>query len=705
MKHPVLPVFTLCALAAAVGGAWAQSDAVTPTEPQATLPAVRVRAATEESATGPVNGYRAKRAQSATKTDTPLAETPQAITVITRDQMVDQGANSVQDALTYAAGVRADAYGLDSRTDSGRVRGTSPDEYLDGLRKSFNWYTSQFRADPYMLERIEVLRGPAAMLYGQGSTGGVINLVGKRPQAERRNEIGVQYGSFDRKQVQGDFTGALTPEGDWLYRVIGVGRKSDTQVDYVRDDRALLAPSLTWRPNAGTSLTLQALFQKDRTGSTSQFLPWSGILTPNPNGQLPTNRFIGEPDWDRYNTDRRSFGWLFEHQFNDAWAVHQNTRYSVNKVDYRQHYANSFSSDPTFGDPNDPTERIVERWADAGITRVKMLQADQNVEGKFKTGAVGHTLLAGFDITRSETTGQSGAEYPASYNGNATPIDAYNPVYGNYVVPTLVDINKEVIQQGGLYLQDQFKWGRWIGLVGVRYDRARNATATQDVEKDSAVTKRFGAMYEVIDGLRPFLSYSESFTPQGNQDGFSFDPLRGEQWEAGVKYEPSNAGYALGATFYDLKEKNRIAGSAQTGFTQLGQTKTKGFELEAKGQVTRALDLVAFYNQIHIDDQLEGIPARQAGLWANYRFAVGDITGLSAGGGVRYMSQFHDGVAPEVPSVTLLDAMVAWDSDSWRVALNVSNLTDKKYVSTCLSRGDCWWGSRRNIVGTVTYRF
>ena len=697
MKHPVLPVFTLCALAAAMSGAWAQPATDAPAaEPQAaTLPAVKVRAAAEESPTGPVNGYRAKRAVSATKTDTPIAETPQAITVITRDQIVDQGATNVQDALNYAAGVRSDAYGLDSRSDGVRIRGSSPDEYLDGLRKSFNWYTSQFRADPYMLERIEVLRGPAAMLYGQGSTGGVVNLVSKRPQAERRNEIGVQYGSFDRKQVQGDFTGSLTPEGDWLYRVIGVGRKADTQVDYVKDDRALLAPSLTWRPNATTSLRLQALFQKDRTASTSQFLPWSGIITENPNGQLPTSRYIGEPGWDRYDTDRRSFGWLFEHQFNDAWTVRQNARYSINEVDYFSHYANSFGPG---NDYDAATQRRAGRYIDAASTRVKMLQADQSAEGKLTTGAVAHTVLAGFDITRSETTGSAGFDL-------GTDIDAYAPVYGNYTPPVMAATNKEVIQQSGVYLQDQLKWGKWIGTVGLRYDQARNATETEPADRDHALTKRFGVMYEVIDGLRPFVSYSESFTPQASQYGVSFDPLRGEQWELGMKYEPANAGYMLGATVYKLKEKNRIAGDNITGYDQLGETKTKGYELEARGRVTRALDVVAFYNYTHVDDQIEGLPARQAGVWADYRFAVGNVTGLSVGGGVRYLSAFHDGIAPEVPSVTLLDAMAAWDIDSWRVALNVNNLTDKKYVSTCLGRGDCWWGNRRNVVATVTYRF
>ncbi|HET8610111.1 MAG TPA: TonB-dependent receptor plug domain-containing protein, partial [Burkholderiales bacterium] len=276
------------------------------------LPAVNVIAApVTESAYGPVYGYDATRSATATKTDTPLLETPQSVSVVTRERIEDQGATSLQDALNYAAGVRSDAYGVDSRTDNVRVRGAYPDEYRDGLRRTVGYYTSNTRVDPYTLERIEVLRGPSAMLYGQGSTAGVINMVSKRPLPEAQREIGVQLGSYGRKQIETDLTGPLTRDGDWLYRLVAVGRDSDTQVDYVPDDRRVLAPSLTWRPSAATSLTLQALWQKDHTGSTSQFFPWSGTVLPNPNGRIPTSRFIGVPGIDRYDSERTEIGWLF----------------------------------------------------------------------------------------------------------------------------------------------------------------------------------------------------------------------------------------------------------------------------------------------------------------------------------------------------------------------------------------------------------
>lgn len=254
-------IIALQPMALAVALAWAMpAQAQQQTEQR--LPEVKVRAA-PETAYGPDFGYNANRSATATKTDTPLAETPQSVTVITRERVEDQGATSLQDALNYAAGVRSDAYGLDSRSDNVRVRGGYPTEYRDGLRRQVGgYYTSTTRIEPYSLERIEVLRGPAAMLYGQGSTAGVVNSVSKRPQAEAQREVGVQFGNYGRKQLQADLTGPLTRDGDWLYRVVALGRDSDTQVDYVPDDRSLLAPSLTWKPNAMTSLTLQAAVAK-----------------------------------------------------------------------------------------------------------------------------------------------------------------------------------------------------------------------------------------------------------------------------------------------------------------------------------------------------------------------------------------------------------------------------------------------------------
>lgn len=678
---------------------WALAQTPTPT---ATLSEVRVDANAEaETATSPVVGYRARNAATATKTDTPLSETPQSVTVITRDQMVDQGATTLQGALLYAAGVRSDAYGLDSRSDSVRVRGSYPDVYLDGLRQNYNYYTSTAASEPYLLERLEVLRGPSGMLFGAGTVAGVVNMVSKRPLGEAQREVGVQVGTWGRKQLQTDLTGPLTADGQWSYRLVALARDADTQVDHVPDDRRAIAPSLLYKPNAATSLLLQAHWQQDRSGSTAQFLPWSGTLLPNPNGRLPTSRFIGEPG-DYYDTDRQSIGYQFEHRFNDAWSVHQNLRAARNENRGSYHYADFFTQTGGWG--ADPVnQRVIGRLFGKNETRTRMSAVDTNLRGRLQTGAVQHQLLVGVDWNRqSENKSDSGDSYD-------TPIDAYNPVYTGRTDPAMLAQPKSVQRQSGLYVQDQMKLDRWIFVAGLRYDRVTSAVDGSADERTSDTTKRLGVMYQLPGGWTPYVSYAESFSPMSgtNISGARFKPLEGEQWEVGVKYMPEGGSTTFTASLYDLKEKNqKVTDPTNPRNTlQAGETKNKGLELELKTRISTVFDLIAHYNYTDIDPTLEGLPRNQAAVWGLYRFSLGGVGGFSAGAGVRYLSAFRDGSGPRVSSSLVGDAVLAYDSQHWRYALNINNVADKKYMSTCLSRGDCWWAERRKAIVTATYRF
>jgi len=666
------------------------------------LPTIEVTAEQAETATGPVHAYAATRSATSTKTDAPLIETPAAISIVTRERIEDQGATSLQDALNYAAGVRSDAYGLDSRTDSVRVRGTNPSEFKDGLaRQITGYYTSSTRNDPYLFERIEVLRGPASMLYGQGSTAGIINLVSKRPLPYAQKEVGLQYGSFDRKQLQADLTGPLTEDGKWLYRLVAVGRDADTQVDHVEDDRKLIAPSLTWRPSADTSLTLQALWQDDHSGSTSQFFPWSGTVLPNRNGRIDIDRFIGEPGFDRYDSERKEIGWLFEHRLNDGWTVRQNLRYTHNEVEYHSAYADPFSN------PNDPfidaNDRVLNRYIWLQDSKTRVLSTDQYLEGKFRTGPIQHQLLVGLDYARQRGESSSGFDF-------GFPIDIYRPVYGTVVKPPMARDPDTGMRHTGIYVQDQLKFGGgWIALLGLRHDRVTNEVQGAKDEKDRATTRRAALMYRFDNGFAPYVSYTESFTPiaGANLFGRHFDPLEGEQVEVGLKFEPRGQRMMYNVAFYELKEKNQLKDDPGTpGNTlQTGEIVNRGFEVEAIGKLLPWLDIAAHYNYIDIDPALEAIPKHQAAVWGTSRFAIGDHPGFLAGLGVRYFSSFSDGAAPTTPSVTLVDAMIGYEQGPWRYALNVQNIEDEEYVATCLGRGDCWFGARRTVVATASYRF
>ena len=435
------------------------------------------------SGIAPVVGYVANDTRTGSKTDTPLREIPQSITVVTAERMRDQGVTSVQDAFRYVPGVFSGAYGPDSRVDSLIVRGSQPDIYLDGMRTTNSWFNYQ-RVEPYTLERAEVLRGPASVLYGSTTTAGLINLISKRPQPFDLHEVGVQYGSFDRKQIQNDHTGKITADGQWLYQLIGVFRDSDYQTDYVSDDRVLVAPAVTWAPTNMTNWTLLANYQKDKTGSSTAFLPHSGTIFFNPNGQIPINRFVSQPGYDIYQTETKSIASLFEHCFNDVIKVVHNMRYQAVAGTYRTAYPDLYWA-PNAPDPYlDPARRLVNRWSDVWLTDRKTFTSDSNAELKFATGPLSHKVLVGFDYRRMSETGQAGTAL------DVTPFDLYAPVYTGITFPTLMTTPDLVQQQAGFYVQDQVRWGQLIGVYGLRYDKAKSDIQFLEPQNDKALTGR-----------------------------------------------------------------------------------------------------------------------------------------------------------------------------------------------------------------------
>lgn len=680
-----------------------------------TLPSVTVTPEAE-TATGPVQGFAAKRAAGATKTDTPLIETPQAISVVTRDQMEAQGAQTLRDTAAYSAGVAASFF--DSRGDAMKFRGTDPVQYLDGLQRVYGVYNTT-RPDPFTLERVELLRGPSSVLYGQGSVGGVLSLVSKRPLAQTQREVQVQIGTRTRKQLAVDFTGPLDAEGQWLYRLVAVGRDSGTQVDHVPDDRLVFAPSLTWQPSFDTSLTLQLLHQKDKSGSLIGFFPWQGTLLPSRYGQIPTSTFISEPGFDRFNTEQTSAGWLFSHRVNDQWTVRQNFRATRSEVDYRTLYT-SFTANRATGRPARPVFNAdaltVDRDLVVQLNGGKMLVLDNQAQARFKAAGMDHTLLVGVDVQRNETS-------QSLFRGTAPAIHVYAPVYGNYVEPTTFTPQPGVVQrQLGLYAQNQMKVGRWVGLLGLRHDSAKTDTQGRPATavNDRANTKRAGLVYLAGGGLAPYLSYAESFLPLGGVDahGTPFKPQRGKQWEAGLKWEPAGGRSTFLAAVYDLRDTNRKTGDPANPLNsvQTGEIQTRGIELEAKGNFSGGWGATAAYaytqarvsrsNGADLGKRLASVPTHSASAWLMRRMSIGGTGGFTLGAGVRYIGESWDGTdSLRTPSATLLDALVAWDNGPLRLALNVNNLADKVQITTCLARGDCFYGQRRTVVASARYLF
>ncbi|XIA64627.1 TonB-dependent siderophore receptor [Bradyrhizobium sp. TZ2] len=680
----------------------------------ATPDAAAAAGARAETATGPVRGYLANQSGTGTKTDTPLRETPQSITVVTADRIADQGALTVQESLRYVPGVFADAYGPDSRGDYPRIRGQDPNIYLDGTRLVNTFQFNEWRPDPYTLERIEVLRGPASVLYGDTSTAGLLNLISKRPQAEASNEIGVQYGSFNRKQVQLDSTGKLTKDGEWLYRFIGVFRDSNTQTDYVKDDRIVLAPSLTWRPTNNTSWTVLGTYQKDKTGSSTAFLPHEGTLFPGPNGLIPVRRFASDPSFDRYQTETGAVSSLFEHSFGDALKIRQNMRYAHVEGIYRTVYPDNYSNpaDPFL----DAAHRTVARWVSSRQTTKDSFTSDSNAELKFATGAITHKALFGVDYRGLGERASSGADIDGG-SMTPTPFDLYAPVY-NSVVPPALTAEPDLRQsQLGLYAQDQMRLGPWLAVVGIRQDFVSNNVQGSPAEDTRATTGRAGLMYELPFGLTPYVTYAQSFTPifgSGVCAGIC-KAQQGEMVELGFKYNPM-PGTAINGAIYDTIEKNRLAADASNPLisSQTGRVRIRGAELEVITRVTPDLDLIGAYAYVNAivesgdnaGKRVETVPEHQASLWAKYRLTALGLRGVTVGGGVRYIGESWDGTDTiRTPDYTLFDAMIRYETGPWRFQVNASNIADKRHVTTCLARGDCFFGIGRTVLGSATYKF
>jgi iron complex outermembrane recepter protein len=672
-----------------------------------------------ETASSPVDGYVATRSATGSKSDTPIIETPQSISVITADEMDAQAAGSLAEALRYTPGVTAELFGIDQRGFGIQIRGFDADEssfYRDGLQMRGTSFSAFLPLDTYGAERLEVLRGPASVLYGQNSPGGVINYVSKRPTKEPQHEVELGGGTFDRVEGKFDLSGPINEEGSLLYRVTGLARNSDTQVDFVNDDRYFIAPALTWE-GEDTTLTLLAHYQYDNAGWGIQFLPAAGTVRDNPNGRIPRHTFVGEPDFDRYVLDQFSIGYLLEHRFDDVFTVRQNARFSYldNKADLVY----------GFGLIDD---RTLFRIGDEGRSELGAVAVDNQLQAKFDTGPVAHTALFGVDFQRYDFS-DFGAEYEVD------PIDIYDPDYGAELTNKSIYEDSETDQrQIGLYFQEQAKFfDKLVILLGGRYDFARseiesNLDDSTTTSKDEAFTGRAGLVYLFDNGLAPYFSYSESFEPvlESDAEGKPFKPEKGRQYEVGVKYQPPGTDSFVTLSIFDLVKQNVLTADPADPFgnsVQTGEIRSRGIELEGVASFDSGLDVRAAYTFLDaeitksnvLDDDGEGEDGQQPGrtarhtasLWADYTIPQGDFTGLGFGGGVRYIgSSFGDNFEDlNVSGYVLTDAAIHYEWNDFRFALNGSNIFDKAYVASCFGETQCFYGERRAVIGTVTFKW
>jgi iron complex outermembrane receptor protein len=677
------------------------------------LPQVTV-AAQQESPGGQLTGLVARRTGSAMKTDTPILETPQSISVATADQIEATKALSLAEALDYTPGVISQASSFNRMVDDVRVRGfnlanANTGMLRDGMKYQPSVYDSS--QEPYGLERLEVLRGAASVLYGQLSPGGVINAVSKRPTAEPYHEVTADIGSNHRKQVTGDFAGPLSDDGVWSYRLTALVRQADTGINHIDDNKTYIAPALTWRPSARTSLTLLGSYQHMRTRFVA---PAPATLTVN--GTIPRNFFIGEPGYDRYDSEVYSGGYVFEHAFNDDIKLRHNLRY--------------FSGDAVFNYLSYGTLNATTGLYSRGVVnraeKSEGLTIDTSLEMNFGSPFLRHKVLAGVDYFDSSYDSKR-------YTGTVSAINLRNPVYGaTPVVSTVNNGSRTESQQFGLYLQDQMKLAdKLVWLVGARQDWVDSTVTTysnnrRTPARDSALTGRTGLVYLADNGLAPYASFGQSFAPQAGVDrqGNKFKPTESDQFEVGIRYQPQGGKTLLSAALYQITQTNGLTVDPvdSTYSVQTGELRSRGLELEARSAFGR-LELIANYAYTdarttksnlasEIGQRVSGVPYHAASTWAQYDFGGVGLPGMKAGVGVRYQSEAPvAGLTNQIAGRTLVDAMLAYDLEQLSSALrglqlkiNAKNLFNRDYVQ-CVAATGCRYGEERNVIATIAYRW
>jgi iron complex outermembrane recepter protein len=706
---------TVAALVLFGGAAHAQSDQAS----QEQLKPVLVTGERDhETATSPVDGYVAKRSVTGTKTDTPIIENPQSISVITSDQMQAQAAQTVGEALRYTPGVIGETYGgLDQTVDYYNVRGfanTFP--FVDGLSTQTFFTILSPTFDPYGLERIDVLRGPTSVLYGQNIPGGMINLVTKRPTADPFHEASIEVGTRGLVGGRIDMSGPVNKDGTLLYRFTADSSSESTQTAFVQDKHVYVAPALTWKPNADTTFTLLSHFGYRDTGRANVDLPSVGTLYGSPFGRIGTGTFLGEPGFNEYKRTDEAIGYEFEHRFSDMFTVRQNLRYT------HTHLRQSLAGDAGLEDDG----QTLDRYAYAARASSNVFTVDNQAQFKFGTGPLEHTALVGFDYTRSV---DSWDEFDAT---EVPSINVYAPVYSgssSIVLPGAPDFSvHDTLNQFGLYAQDQIKFGKLVATLGVRQDwtstkQYDNVAGANSQDNDAnRFTYRAGLVYLFDSGFAPYVNYATSFQPGLGTtfDGSSLKPTTGQSVEVGVKYQPKNQKSFAMVSLYNIKQKNVVEPDfvhTEGNFVdQTGGIRVRGIELSGVADLGAGLNLTAAYTYMNgvITDSDQGyagnraanVPHNMASLWLDKTLQQGPLKGLGFGGGVRYIgSQYGDQAnAFKLASTTLFDAAVHYDIDHWRFAINAQNLFDRIYVN-CQSDTYCSYGLRRSVIGRATYQW
>lgn len=681
MRRLIVPVLSLHAFTC-----YAQETS-SDSEP-ASLSQMEITANVTESAQGPVEGYRATRSASATRTDTAIHETPQSISVVPRQVVEDIGATRLEDALDYAGGVeRGNNFGGQGLTEF-LVRGFSTQEfYRNGFAVNRGYPNMP---DASTIERLEVLRGPASMLYGRGDPGGTFNIVSKQPQADRKTILGSQFNTQGLRRGTLDTTGALDENAEFTYRLNLVAEGSDSFRDHVESERYNVAPVLRWQLSDRTAVILEGDYLHN-----SHPMDRGVTRYATQAGQLPRDRFLGEEDAGKLRNENATTQLRLEHQLNDDWAVRGGVQYLDGSLDGGAVENNGLAADGrTIG--RNYSERTLE-WDDIAF--------QTNIEGHFKTAGFAHTLLAGVEYDDFNYTSFIRR---SSGSVSAFPLDLYAPVYGQ-PLPALTRTtthDDENLKSYALYLQDQVELtDRLKAQVGARLERFEQQytnylSASGSWEQaHNAVSPRFGLVYDLTDSLAVYANTARSFKPNRGADRSSqaFDPEKGIAYETGIKYDVPEHDLSITAALFHITKENVLTSDPLDSNYQIaaGEVRSRGFDLSLAGNITPQWRVIGGYAYVDAEvtksttstmptgSRLANVPKHSVNLLNTYEFDSGLLSGLGVGVGLKYVGDRKgstSSTAFDMSSYTVVDLLAYYPlTDRIRLNLNLDNVFNEEY--------------------------
>ena len=656
-------------------------------------------------------------AASATKTDTPIIETPQAVSVVDSDFIQTLNLRTVAEALNYTSGVRSQAFGSDTRIEYYQLRGFANQNFFkDGLVLYNSGPFLSWATPAEGIERLEVVKGPASVLYGSGSAGGLVNIVSKPPVA--RTIVALEAGADEYGSVYGsaDLGGRIS---DTLaVRAVGLVRRGDTQVELAEDNRTYGSLALGWTPTEGTRLTLRGSYTRDRSNRPTGFVPYAGFVTPLADGRkIPIDLFVSDPSVDRYDRDQYEAGYNFETRLGDTLRFVSNGRYARIDLTYAGLFGN-FTGNPVLAGGRYYLNRSNSRQ-DAYLDNITI---DNHLSAGFATGPIRHTVLAGLDYSFSRTQSSQRA-------GTAPRLDIFDPQYG-VPIPALGNpaTTRQKLDQTGIYVQDQLKAGGFVALLSARRDwvgiTSINAAGAVATGSPARTSYRAGLVYVSAVGLAPYVNYATSFTPVIGVEaatGQFYRPETGKQWEVGLRYQAKAFPLLATASLFTIDRDGVLVANPQPGFptnqTQLGLQRSRGGEVEIQARPVPTLNVTASLTRFDIKNRRglassigkapTATPEFTASAFVDYTLPEGRfLAGFGFGAGVRHVGKSYADTINTlvVPSATVLDLAAHYQFGPFRAAVNVSNLFDKAYAAACPGAGTCYAANLRRATFSLGYR-